>query len=116
MAAWVLLTLPPLGSAFHSFIAKQLQNLPWLGKMDVSCLTLPHQGDWQRNLKYKRATVYVANHASYIDTLILISLLPADTRLIGKKELFTLQSSERLQKNLVILRLIGLTSPKAIKP
>lgn len=32
-------------------------------------------------------TIFAANHASYIDAVVLFSLLPADTRFVGKAEL-----------------------------
>lgn len=38
-------------------------------------------------LKLASPMIFVANHASYLDALILITLLPPDTRFIGKKEL-----------------------------
>ncbi len=39
------------------------------------------------NLKKQHPVIFVANHASYIDGMLLMSLLPAGTRIIGKEEL-----------------------------
>ena len=36
----------------------------------------------------KSPLIYVANHASYIDSFVLLSILPAGTAFVGKKELF----------------------------
>jgi 1-acyl-sn-glycerol-3-phosphate acyltransferase len=33
--------------------------------------------------------IYVANHASYVDSVIILSIVPAGTRFVGKKELFS---------------------------
>ncbi len=41
----------------------------------------------KKNLKYSSPLVYVSNHTSYLDTLLLVSLLPSNTRFISKKEL-----------------------------
>lgn len=38
------------------------------------------------NLKKNRPVIFAANHSSYIDSLLLMAILPADTRLVGKKE------------------------------
>ncbi len=40
-------------------------------------------------LSVKSPVIYVANHASYMDSLLLLALLPPSTRLVGKKELLT---------------------------
>ncbi len=41
----------------------------------------------KENLKADAKMIYIANHASYTDTLLLIATLPAGTRFVGKKEL-----------------------------
>lgn len=46
-----------------------------------------HVKGWE-NLK-PTPVIYASNHASYIDTIILLSILPLDTRFIGKKELLS---------------------------
>jgi len=40
-------------------------------------------------LTQKNTVIYAANHASYIDSIILLSLLPKTTRFVGKKELLS---------------------------
>lgn len=37
----------------------------------------------------KQAVVYAANHASYLDAIVLTAVLPFHTRFVGKKELFS---------------------------
>ncbi len=41
----------------------------------------------RKNLQQTKPMVYVANHASYFDSVILFALLPKNTLFIGKKEL-----------------------------
>lgn len=41
----------------------------------------------QKNISHSAPLIYAANHTSYLDALLLISLLPTDTRFVGKKEL-----------------------------
>lgn len=37
-----------------------------------------------------KAVIYAANHASYMDALIALAIMPLNTKLVGKKELFDL--------------------------
>ncbi len=41
------------------------------------------------HLTAAKPVVFVANHASYIDAVVAVSLVPFDTRLIAKKEVFS---------------------------
>lgn len=41
----------------------------------------------KENLNPKRSAVYVANHASYADSVILLAILPKNVLFVGKKEL-----------------------------
>lgn len=41
------------------------------------------------NLTKATPVIYIANHASYIDAIITLAVLPVGTRLIGKKELLS---------------------------
>jgi acyl carrier protein len=60
----------------------------WTTFLRMACFC-PLQVSGQENLTLAKAkpVIYAANHASYIDTIILLSLLPPETRFIGKKEL-----------------------------
>lgn len=44
--------------------------------------------------------IFTSNHASYIDTIVLLSLLPLNTRFVGKKELLTTPLLGRLMRQL----------------
>lgn len=44
----------------------------------------------KENLEKKMPVIFAANHASYVDSILLISFLPYQVRFVGKKELFSL--------------------------
>ena len=70
--------LPPLTSAtFARFLMRLL----------LFFAAVPIKVDGKENLKTGIPTIYIANHASYIDSLILFSILPANVAIVGKKEL-----------------------------
>lgn len=43
----------------------------------------------KENLRAGTPLIYAANHASYVDSVVMLSILPLDTRFVGKKEVFT---------------------------
>lgn len=43
----------------------------------------------KKNLYKHHPVIYAPNHASYVDALLMLALLPPDTRLIGKSEITT---------------------------
>jgi fatty-acyl-CoA synthase len=43
----------------------------------------------KQNLTLHYPVIYAANHQSYLDAVIFLAVLPADTRLVGKQELRT---------------------------
>lgn len=47
----------------------------------------PIKIDGKQNLYAQKPVIYTANHMSYIDGLLLIGILPAGTRMVGKQEL-----------------------------
>lgn len=47
----------------------------------------PFKVDGKNNLSEKQPLIYIANHASYLDSLLLLAILPPDTIVVGKKEL-----------------------------
>lgn len=51
----------------------------------------------------KQKLIYVANHASYIDAVVLISLLPIDVHFVGKKELMQVPILGRILRKYQIL-------------
>lgn len=42
----------------------------------------------RENLPIMQPAIYVANHASYLDVVVALAIIPANTRFVGKKELF----------------------------
>ena len=60
-------------------------------------------------------TIFVANHASYIDSLILFALLPAHTRLVGKKELLSVPILRTLIRKLEVLSVDRLDSLQGLE-
>ncbi|HEX4045337.1 MAG TPA: AMP-binding protein, partial [Gammaproteobacteria bacterium] len=59
--------------------------------------------------------VYVANHASYLDAIVLLSILPAGTRFVGKKELFSQPILGTMIRRLDYLPLDRIDLPKGIE-
>lgn len=55
-----------------------------------ACVFCPIKVEGKANLYAHQPMVFVANHASYVDALVLIATLPADTTFIGKKELLNM--------------------------
>jgi len=43
----------------------------------------------QEKLLQTKPVIYMLNHASYVDALVVLALFPINTRLVGKKELFS---------------------------
>lgn len=57
------------------------------GKFLVFMTFCPLKIEGKENMEKDGPVVYVANHASYLDSPLLMSILPADTRFVGKQEL-----------------------------
>ncbi|OGT33616.1 MAG: acyl-CoA synthetase [Gammaproteobacteria bacterium RIFCSPHIGHO2_02_FULL_39_13] len=76
---WVMLLLlsQPNASTVCRIWARQLFRL-------VFC---PVTVRGKQNLHHHRSMIYVANHASYVDALLLLAILPSKIMMIGKKEL-----------------------------
>jgi len=55
------------------------------------------------NLTQFSSMIFVANHASYIDALVLITILPDNVAFVGKKELFKLPLLRTILKKLQML-------------
>lgn len=53
----------------------------------LSFCTLQIEGE--ENLNKDKPVIFVANHASYLDVIVMLILLPFETRFIGKKELLS---------------------------
>lgn len=48
----------------------------------------------------KNAMIFVANHGSYLDTILLVAILPSNIRVVGKRELTTIPVVRGLIKKL----------------
>jgi 1-acyl-sn-glycerol-3-phosphate acyltransferase len=79
LPTWLCLWILPLDAArkVSSFWARNLLRL-------IGC---PIIIKGEKNLLKQQTMIYVANHMSYIDTLVLAGILPNDVLIVGKKEL-----------------------------
>lgn len=48
-------------------------------------------------------TIFVANHASYLDAVVLLAVLPSEVRFVGKKELFKVPLLRTILKKIHVL-------------
>lgn len=51
-------------------------------------------------LEQTSPVIFVANHASYIDSIVMLALLPSATRFVGKKELLSVPMLSRFMRKL----------------
>lgn len=58
----------------------------WARLLFIFCLS-PVTVHGKKYLSDKNPLIYASNHASYVDALLLMSILPANTRFVGKQEL-----------------------------
>ncbi|MBV9576159.1 MAG: AMP-binding protein [Gammaproteobacteria bacterium] len=54
----------------------------------------------REKLQQSSPIIFAANHASYIDSIVLLTLLPTTTRFVGKKELFSVPLLRSLMRKL----------------
>ncbi|MBX9586254.1 MAG: AMP-binding protein [Gammaproteobacteria bacterium] len=78
---WLLITILP-------YRANSLAIKYW-AKLIFLLLGCPIKVDGKKFLKQNQAMIYVSNHASYVDSLLLIAALPAGVRFVGKKEILS---------------------------
>lgn len=64
-----------------------------LGLCRIKCIN-------RDKLQQQSPFIFTANHASYIDSLVMISLLPSNTRVVVKKELFKMPFVRTIIKKL----------------
>lgn len=69
----------------------------------------------KNNLATKKPVIYAPNHASYVDALLMLALLPADTCLVGKSELKSLPIVRTFVKKLEYLVVDRLDASKGIE-
>ena len=79
---WLLTLLTPKPATFY--LLKYWSRLMFLWGF------CPIKFDKKQLPSTKKPLIFIANHASYMDSILLISLLPKDVLFIGKKELLKL--------------------------
>lgn len=67
------------------------------------------------NLQSGNPIIYAANHASYTDAVVLMSVLPPNTRFVGKKELFSTPIFRTFMQKLDYLAVDRMDMPKGIE-
>lgn len=83
----VLLSLPFIWLSLIIFQRPMAaRTVRLFARLILLCSACPVQLKGQEHLSEFQTTIYIANHASYIDSLILLSILPADTAFVVKKE------------------------------
>ncbi len=87
VAIW-LITLLPVWGAIHFLpkqVAAQLTKL-W-SRVFLILIACPLKINGKANLQAEGSVIYIANHASYLDAVVLVAILPAGSLLVGKQEL-----------------------------
>jgi fatty-acyl-CoA synthase len=79
---WVLLLSSPAGRSTHRLVRFWCRILLWL----AGC---PIRLTGAENLPGPTPAILVANHASYVDSLVLMAVLPLDFRFVAKRELLS---------------------------
>lgn len=59
--------------------------------------------------------IFAVNHASYLDSLVLLCYLPLETRFVGKKELFSAPIVGRFMRKLDYISIDRMNLPKGIE-
>jgi 1-acyl-sn-glycerol-3-phosphate acyltransferase len=67
------------------------------------------------NLTKRSPVIFVANHSSYLDSIVTLAIAPAGTRFVGKKELFTAPILRTFMRNLNYLSVDRQDLPKGIE-
>jgi 1-acyl-sn-glycerol-3-phosphate acyltransferase len=76
---WALIIILP--QVLASLVTK------YWAKLFFTLIGCPIKISGKSNLETKKSMIYVSNHASYLDSLLLIASLPTGVRFVGKKEL-----------------------------
>lgn len=89
LAIVIIMTLIPMYFlvlfSSPSFSAKACRL--W-AKFLIKAALCPMKVIHSENLTAVSPVIFAANHASYVDAVVMLALLPANTRFVGKKELF----------------------------
>ena len=84
-------------------------------KFVLGVLLCPVKTAGLENLKKSSPVVYVSNHASYIDALVLIAVLPLGIRFVGKKELLSAPIIRTLMQKLNFLSIDRMDLSKGLE-
>lgn len=98
-----LLAVSALGLWLASLLLKP-KTLAWAchqwAKIGLKLIGCPLQVDGKAHLQEKGTCVYVANHASYIDAIVLLALLPPGVSFVAKRELLKVPFLSTVMKKL----------------
>lgn len=63
----------------------------------------------------KKPAIYAANHASYMDALIALAIMPPETRFVAKKELFSVPIIGKFMQNMGYLSVDRTNLPRGLE-
>lgn len=69
----------------------------------------------EENLTKESHVIYAANHASYIDAIVTMAIVPPNTRFVGKKELFSAPIIRTFMSKLNYLAVDRMDLPKGLE-
>jgi fatty-acyl-CoA synthase len=104
---WLLVMVLPRRAA--SWLSRR-----WARLIFILCFC-PLRVTGKNNIHAETPTIYAANHSSYIDSLILMAILPAKSLLVGKKELLHAPIIRTFMKKLGYLYVDRLDLSKGIE-
>lgn len=85
----VLISFIPLFAAIVFSSQKTAAKIAkWWARIILFAAVCPLRINSPRTEKQNKPVIYVANHASYVDAIVLTAVLPAGVRYVAKKELF----------------------------
>ncbi len=79
LPSWLVMALLPYRAAIHF--------APWMCRIMLAVTFCPIKRIKPHYLSKQQPLIYVANHASYIDSVLLLAYLPPGTTFVVKKEL-----------------------------
>jgi acyl carrier protein len=85
------------------------------GRLILYAMFCPFKIVGKDNLKKVTPVIYVSNHASYLDALVLMAVLPAGTRFVAKKELLSAPFISTLMRKLNFLSIDRLDLSKGLE-
>ncbi len=83
----------------------------WLLRL-IFCPLTVHD---RKNLYAQSPVIFTSNHASYLDALVVLAVMPQNTRVVGKKELLTTPIFRTFMRKLGVLAVDRQDLPKGIE-